>query len=34
MDIEDGQIGLAGLPAIGAGQEISRIDVIVRVINI
>ena len=33
MDIEDGQIGLAGLPAIGAGQEISRIDVIVRVIN-
>ncbi len=33
MDIEDGQIGLAGLPAIDAGQEISRIDVIVRVIN-
>ena len=33
MDIEDGQIGLAGLPAIGAGQEISRIDVIVRVTN-
>ena len=33
MDIEDGEIGLAGMPAIGTGQEISRIDVIVRVKN-
>ena len=33
MDIEDGEIGLAGIPAIGSGQEISRIDVIVRVKN-
>ena len=33
MDIEKDQIGLTGLPAISAGQEISRIDVIVRVKN-
>jgi len=33
MDIKDGEIGLAGMPAIATGQEISRIDVIVRVKN-
>jgi|TARA_B100000315_G_scaffold259287_1_gene314729 Fur family iron response transcriptional regulator len=32
-DIDDGQIGLTGMPAVGTGQEISRIDVIVRVKN-
>lgn len=34
MDIDADQIGLTGVPAIGAGQEINRIDVIVRVKNI
>ena len=33
MDIEEDSIGLTGLPAIAAGQEVSRIDVIVRVKN-
>ena len=33
MDIEADQIGLTGLPAIEAGQELSRVDVIVRVKN-
>ena len=33
MDIEGGQIGITGLPAIEAGQKMSRIDVIVRVKN-
>jgi Fur family iron response transcriptional regulator len=34
MDIEDNQIDLTGLPAIAAGQKLSRVDVIVRVKNI
>ena len=34
MDIDGDQIDLAGLPAIGAGQELSRVDVIVRIKNI
>jgi hypothetical protein len=34
MDIDGDQIDLAGLPAIEAGQELSRVDVIVRIKNI
>ena len=33
MDIEGDQIGLTGLPAIAVGQEVQRVDVIVRVKN-